>query len=267
MKTSLDAAILLGAVFSCVSAAAFEPEIGPAIIPPQLSLVSGSISTASCNTTANDNDGWENISSVKAYLYNDATADRDSPDDYNNHYTNDSCLLHGSGNELNISCSFNLQFHAEAGASWYCEIVVSDSISNASSSARTEIMELSAFSVTDIYYRNQTGGRLILGSLSNHSVMMISNLGNTELSFKIRAAGPMQCDSGSIPAASQRYSLQSGFAYDYGAILTETLSEIDGLILPKKTSTDSIVSIYWLIRMPDNGAGGSCIGSTLLEAG
>ena len=177
------------------------------------------------------------------------------------------CIRDRSRSELNISCSFNLQFHAEAGDSWYCEIVVSDSTSNASSSVRTEVMELSAFSVTDIYYRNQTGGRLILGSLSNHSVMMVSNLGNTELSFKIKAAGPMQCDSGSIPAASQRYSVQNGFAYDSGAILTETFSEIEGLVLPKKNNTDSIVSIYWLIRMPDNGAGGSCIGLTLLEAG
>lgn len=238
------------------------PEINYIEITDPIYLDSGTVTEIICNATINDSDGYDNISVVSAVFYDNASANASSSDDNNYHYSNASCNIAGSGNTVNASCSFLIWYYANPSDDWICSMNASDSMNTTNGYVSASVEALAAMSVTAISYTGKSGGAISLGNISNEAVMNITNTGNVNLSFEL-SGGNISCVTGIIPVSNQSYSINSGFNYSNGTLLTSTPTEVSNFIVPPRTddAAPSTSNIYWLLAVPGYGAGGNCTGT------
>ena len=234
-------------------------------------LGSGTTTAILCNTTIYDSDGYENITSVIGTFYDNATTSKEAGDNKNNHYTNNSCtVMGGSENTTNAQCTFQLTYHANPSSNWICSITASDeeyNVTNESSTSTVE--ELQALEMSSITYQSGIGGPIALGMLSMQRTMVITNTGNVGINLLFSGSeSGMNCTTGAISLANQKYDTSNGFSYVEGTSVTTTLTSIDNFTISKQTVEEipSTGNVYWLLQLPLNGVGGNCSGNIYVDA-
>jgi len=264
--------ILLLLVISLNYVFGAAPVVGPVSASTPINLNAGSTKDVSCNATITDLDGFQNITIANATLFDSTNANPGSPDDNNNHYTNASCTLSGgSGNTTNAVCGFSLQYYANPGTSWECNMTAYDDVNTGSNTTGQTITveELKALIVTSLSFDNGTGSSIDLGNTSGEETLNITNTGNINITVQVSGdSNAMSCSIGTIPLSNERYNITSGFSFAGGIQLTSTATNVSGFIVPQRTNdaSPSINFIYWLLRMPTTGVGGSCSGNITVSA-
>lgn len=234
-----------------------------------VTLTEGTTTSIDCVGTVTDSDGFADIATTTAYLMKTGTASS-TADSNDTKYTlsgDSECVPSGgSGNSETYTCSFDVQFYAEAG-SWTCEMWPEDGGQLGSSASDTiTINELLALSVSNaIDYGTLSGGQ---DTGSTNATTTITNTGNVEIYSEI-GGDNMVSGANSISYAQQKYSL-SGFTYSSGGTVLAPSSTPDEvqLNLPKPTAATSTVTdeVYWGIAIPGLQPSGAYTGQNYFIA-
>lgn len=262
--------IIIIVVLSLPIVFAADPTVSVVTAPSPVALVSGSTAAFSCNATITDLDGYGNITNVNATFFDPAEASETSSDDNNNHYTDSSCTLsNSSGNTTDAFCSFALQYYANPASDWECIITATDDngTGTATTGQAVNIQELKALTVTSLAFSDSSGGTIDLGATSVETSLNITNTGNVNITVQVNGSA-MSCDIGTLALSNIHYNTTSGFSYANGVVLNESPTNVSNFVVAQRTSesTPSIGSLYWLLSMPSDGAGGSCTGTVSVDA-
>ncbi|MCX6710108.1 MAG: hypothetical protein NTV63_04130 [Candidatus Woesearchaeota archaeon] len=236
--------------------------------PNQIDLTAGGTTTVYCNGTINDTNGYADIASASAKLYDNVSATATSADNNETHYTNGSCSLDvGSGITRNAVCAFSLLYYSN-NQSWICNITALD-LDSASSSGvdGTAVNLLLALNISNniINYGNLAPDETSASGATEN----ITNHGNTQIDLKLNGTN-MACSSvGSINVERQRYNV-TGTDEAYATLknLTGTAATTTTFDLVKRTDAlgqDSKRVTYWRIQVP-LGVKGRCDGNVTFAA-
>ena len=263
MEKCLVIIILISLILSIQLIKAATPSINTINIPESINLISGSTKSVVCDAIISDEDGWGDISSVNASIWH-SSSNEDSEDDENDHYTNSSCLLgvNTSATEVPINCSFDLEYYSNPGT-WTCKIRVYDGSSEGNNQSDTTVNDLIAINIPDTI----DFGSMDLGETSTNAseeVTSVENYGNIDIDIKL-SGEDMDCNPGSILVTSIRYSDTDNTAYDLMTNLTDTATTLN-LNIAQRTGSSSIEDVFWRIRIPDNGVGGTCSNTIIFTA-
>lgn len=233
-----------------------------------VTLTENVITNVVCETIVSDNNGYADITSVEARLY-ETTQGAPGTADENYRYilTGDTeCVPSGgASNSETYTCTFAVQFFANPADNWTCLITPSDSEGAGSTGSDTIIVDaLNALNVVaGIAY-----GNMGLGTDSGAAPIatLVTNTGNTLMDPQVSSGAVMTCATGTIAIASQKYAA-STFTYNSGGVaLSSTPTTLD-LALPKPTSAAAVNDdSYWGILIPGSGVDGACTGANTFTA-
>jgi hypothetical protein len=248
-----------------------------------ITITAGSTKKIYCNATVRSWEGFNDITLVNATLYHVSTSSHNATDNFNNHYTNSSCIINSS---LNLGapftgwfvCSFDVLYYSNNGT-WNCNVTVSNSYTSINSNftgsgnATTLFYPVYALNVTDgIDY----GGVAVEDYSAPDRTANITNLGNMGINISVEGYGTRKNDGlamncsvvGNISVENERFSASSGQSYGAKTSLVSTSGGINipGLTMPKQINSTLVQNAtYWQIYIPPNPAG-NCTGFVIFTA-
>ena len=250
--------------------------------PTSVILEAGSYTTVNCTGQVYDINGWNDITSVNASIYDTSYGYDDDPNtaDNNYRYFNQSCNC-TSIDTLNASCSclFSVQYYANNGT-WQCNMTVADSygVTSIRNSSNFDIEALTAIDVPSLL----DFGNLSVGEESDYIPINVSNYGNVQINVSVRGWGGTDpysptvddigliCQTGNISTTSEKYALNSSVVYDLMTNLTNTSTRIPNLNLAIRTNdtvpTNDVNTTYWKLKIPLS-VFGVCNGTIEFKAG
>jgi len=251
-----------------------------------------------CVAVIRDYNNQTDLDSVKGEFFHNTTsnysADGQSGDDNNWHYTNDSCNItfNTSGykgysdNEFLAlgNCSFDVQYYADDGG-WNCTMYVNDSMNwNDTESDTISVAQLLAILLpSTIDY-----GTVNATEVSNENATNVTNVGNVPLNLSLEgyalAQGDgqaMNCTKGlskNISIAYEKYNLTNSngldrtnltqFETNYTNLTSSPVVKIFDLDYRKNDTVfmaDAWNTTYWRIYVP-LGVAGTCRGNIVFGA-
>ncbi|MFH1722424.1 MAG: hypothetical protein ABH950_07470 [Candidatus Altiarchaeota archaeon] len=232
----------------------------------EVDLSDGLTVEVNCSATVTDNNGYANVSGAAAELFlnsEDLDDFSGNTDDANNRYTNTSCALSGgSGNTVDVVCSFTVEYYADPGE-WNCTINATDDIAYGVGWDNTTINTLTALSVPS----SLSFGSLALGATSGDQTLTVTNTGNEQIDISLDGYGSvngdgyaMTCSTGNVDLANLRYDLSSDTAFGSMTSLTDDSVTLSSFDLAQRTGAVSTKDAYWKIQIPASGVSGSCSG-------
>jgi hypothetical protein len=232
----------------------------------QIDLSAGGISLVYCNGSINDTNGYLDIASARAVIYDGALANPSSADNNETHYSNTTCTLSvGSGLSRDASCAFNVRYYAN-NATWTCNLTAFD-LDNANGTG-TDTAAVNLLVALNISTSILNYGNIAPLAESASVTETITNHGNWQIDMVLNGTA-MPCSSiGTIPVSAQHYNVTgTGVTYATmiplsGSPVTETLFN-----LAKRTdaSGDTTRTTYWKI-VPPVATKGVCSGNVTIEA-
>jgi len=231
----------------------------------------------SCNATASDVNGWQDIVSAAATFYH-TTSTSAGLDDKNNHYRAGngslavgSCNLgSGSGNTVPVVCQIYLEHEATNGT-WTCNITVNDSGSlNAWNTTTNTVAQLVAMTV---YNDTIAYGSMSPNTNSSTLAANVTNEGNVRIGVNVNGTAMVCNVTGSIPLANIKYNGTSAESYASGNMvaLTGSAVQVAGFTLvpqgiaPFADDQNATLNTYWAIGVPV-GVKGTCTGTVTVTA-
>ena len=244
----------------------------------EIDLIAASTQEVGCSAVIEDLDN--NLDNVWGVFYADSSFYEDDNDN-NEHYTNDSCFInssYGNVNESEVICKYNVHYYAYSD-NWTCIINANDILgveSNASDGTFINSL-LSVGAVSSINYGDLTGD-----SVSNESVLNITNYGNVDIDLSLYGYGneegdnySMVCDSGNISVEYQKYNLTSpntgemGFSEledVYYNLSSESVLRSFNLDMRRNDIVNNAINqTYWRIYAPSY-VNGNCSGNIFIGA-
>ena len=250
------------------------PTVGTVAATDPVTLTESGTVTVQCNATITDNNGYGDVSSVSAKLWDPAATTEGGSDDSEKHYTNSSCpLTGGSGTTVDAKCSFTVQYYANP-AEWTCKLTATDGSSATGSGQNTAVTvsELKALSTDG----SIALGELALGATSASDVnITVTNTGNIAMNVSVDGYGTsdgdgraMTCSigTGHISVGNLKYSLTAGTAYGSMTSLTDSAVTLDFNLAKRTQSAASTKNVCHKLQMPASNAGGSCTGHIIVTA-
>jgi hypothetical protein len=248
----------------------FVPSIVNISMEQNISLNPGTVKYTLCNVSvfSSSSSDINQVSAVFKFS-NNAIAD---PDDYNNHYTNSSCMQTGADETTkNFTCGFYLQYYAVNGT-WHCNATATTTLEiSLENSTEGIIYPLYAVNVSDIL----NYGDVISGQYSSEKTLQIINAGNMPINVSVRGYGgdnpvtgegnAFSCAERNISIEHERYSLLS---IPYNSKLQLTSSDKDmAFTLIKQTIFGAFISqdTFWGLYVPP-GKKSQCSGTIVLTA-
>lgn len=230
----------------------------------QIDLVAGGSLLVYCNATINDTNGYQDISSATAVIYDGAVANPGSANNNETHYTNNSCTLAaGSGLSKDASCAFNMRYYAN-NATWTCNLTAFD-LDNANGTgtdtAAVNLLVALNISTSILNYGN-------LAPLAESSAIpeTITNHGNGQIDMVLNGTS-MPCTSiGTIDVTAQHYNVTgTGTTYTTMTPLSSSPVTETSFNLAKRTdaSGDTTRLTNWKIVAPV-GTKGICTGNVTM---
>lgn len=226
-----------------------------------------------------DPNGAQNIATTTAVFYRTDLAATSSCSAFLKNCYRTSCTIdtsYGSASEARYTCPIELASWADAtdvGSAyedtiWTGHIQTTDlSALTATATTTVEINSLLAFTVPGtISY-----GALAIGATTtaaNASEMIVAQGGNTAATIAVRGTDLSCSVMGSIPAVNQHWSL-SRVEWDNAASFSlETSATSTDLYLARRVSTETIAtsSLFFTIKIPETGVGGTCTGLIYVDA-
>jgi hypothetical protein len=229
----------------------------------EINLTANNTTAVICTGVITDLDGYVDIDSVEAKLFRSGIGSG-AVDNANNHYTqagDTQCVpSNGSGFSEDYTCTFLVQFHADAtdvgsvnsAENWVCEMTPSDGAGSGISDNDTiEMNSLLATTITDsidyvwLDLGDDTG--------TTNQVTETINVGNISLEILISGDDMCidypTCSLGVIDVESQEWSLSS-FTYTSGNNLSGTPSILSSLGKPTQTPSNANLYVYWGLGVP-----------------
>jgi len=241
-------------------------------------LLENSTVIAYCNATVVDYNGYQDIKSVKAILWNpNTTYSNSTVEDRNNFYINSNCnITAGLGTSATVYCPFTIYYYAEP-SEWVCRLNVTDFAGLWNTSNKTDITLQVLKGVRTpnlIDYSTSTGSTAIApGETSTQDVIgTIYNTGNVVIDLQVQGTSTMNCTIGFIPVYYNRYNTTANMSYSSMCSLTTSLSdtcyELNQNFDLNKTTTETPTSknTYWKIYVPTTGISGTCSGEMVFMA-
>lgn len=261
MKAAL---ILMLAICMLPAALAAAPTVGTVTVTDPIDLSAGSTKAITCNATFSDADGWANVSSVNATLWDVAASAEGNADDSNDHYTNASCSIgtNTSESDAPATCTFDLQYYANNGT-WTCKIRAYDAAASGTNQTNTTINTLLALNIPSTI----NFGTMSLGDTSTNTTeneTSVENYGNVLIDVDL-SGDDMSCSSGTIPVGNIKYSDTDNTAYASMTALTTSATTLN-LNVAQRTNGVSTKTTYWKIQIPSTGVGGSCTNTITFTA-
>jgi hypothetical protein len=247
-------------------------------------LLPNSQKTVNCTVIVEDYDGEADIENVTAKFFYPAQASLNSPDDNNNHYTNDFCIVNKSyGNEYQAiaHCLFDVWYYATAG-SWNCSVTVNDSIPYYTNGSNiTTIQPLLALGLPDFIDYGTVNATYVSGE----NISNVTNYGNVKINlslsgygFRINDGNAMNCTLGSVKNISiqnEKYNLTNsnsgdsdltGFIANYTNTTSNPIVRTFNLdYRHNDTLSEAWNQTYWRIYVP-LGVAGTCQGNIVFGA-
>jgi len=234
--------------------------------PNQIDLTPGSTKLVYCNGTANDTNGYSDITTVSAVFYENVTATPASANNNETHYTNSSCSVSGgAGVSETAICAFQILYYAN-NQTWICNMTATDS----DSATGTGIDGTTVNLLIGLNISNQilNYGDIAPDATSGSVTENVTNHGNTQIDLALNGTN-MPCSGvGSINVERQHYNVTgTEQTYDSMVNLTGTQTTITNFNLAKRTdaSGDSKRTSYWKIQAP-LGTKGRCEGNVTFTA-
>jgi len=263
------------AVTSTASVTNAAPTVGTITATDPVTLSESTNVTVWCNATVTDTNGYSDVSTVSAKLWDPASTTEGAGNDYNNHFTNSTCTLSGgSGTTVNAACSFNVHYSANA-AEWTCKLTATDAgaLTGTASATDVTVNQLKALSTVSA---SLAFSELALGATSSSDKNInVTNTGNVLIDVSVDGYGAidgdgksMTCTIGTITLANVKYNLTSGQDFDTTMTsLTDIAVILADFDLAKTTDgTPSTKAIFWKLRMPSSDVGGTCNGKIVVTA-
>ena len=232
-----------------------------------VTLTENTTATVTCVATVTDNNGFADIDSVEARLYETAQgAAGVANDNYRYILTGDLECIPSSGAGLTetYTCAFSVQFFANP-AGWSCQVTPTDG--GGAGTLDTDTITVDSLNALDVV-AGIAYGDMGLGTDSGVSPIatLVTNTGNTLMDPQVSAAAVMSCASGSIPIANQKYAA-STFTYSSGGVALSSAATTLNLALPKPTTTTPVTdNSYWGILIPSDSVDGACTGANTFTA-
>ena len=225
-----------------------------------------------CNATIMDGNGWQDISVVNATFWHAVSGSIGASDDKNNHYTNTTCSITGTGTTATAVCKVFFEHEATNGT-WNCTISAKDGASSTvSNSTSTNVEQLVALWIneTAIHFGSMSVG--MQSSTANQT--NVSNQGNVKIDIQVAGNADMTCTgSGAIGVGNISYNITGG-AYDtmsankLSTTLSSTLTAFnlvsEGLTPFVENEIASNLT-YWTINIP-TGVRGECNNTITISA-
>jgi hypothetical protein len=223
-----------------------------------------------CNATVSDQNGYQDVNASNATMYHQSSSSS-AADDYNVHYTNNSCsFTGGSGNDRNVSCAFTLH-HEALNGTWTCNVSARDSANaTGSSNWNNSVDQLVSLAVLEdsIAFGTMSPGQN--SSFANST--NITNKGNVVIDILVSANADMSCSvSGLIGVGNISYNHTSG---NYDSMTQKKLSITPGteslfdLGISGIITADGVAASkkeYWAINIP-SGVRGVCNNTVTVTA-
>ncbi len=255
--------------------------------PSSLTPTAGTNTTVSCWATLSDDNGYGDINQSKLvtnFWYNE-TKTETSDDDLNDHYSNGSASNAGtdctwtdaSGTDITVNCSYTTRYYIDPTVSpnvWTVKFVVNDTSDGTGNNETTYTVD--SFLGLDVKETSIEYGTVDLGATSLEQITNITNWCNQLIDVDLRESeysGELYCPDTdtniTTDAASTgiRFNETSGFAFVNGTELTGTSTtftafDLDYYNATGTTDGESANGLYWLLKVPDTGVGGTCSGKT-----
>jgi len=257
-----------------------KPEVLAVTVEDPITLNPGGIHVVACNATVRDWNGYADITNVSAVFWDNVTQTYASSDDNNDHYTNVTCNWTGDdGNYTRyFTCNFSVEYYANAGTDWVCNVTATDSYAFNSSVGDSD-SNYNITTVTPYYALNVTSlidyGDMAVGDTSAAKDANITNFGNQNINISLKGYGSVEndglafvCDVGNITIDNEKFSLnQTGdYVVDYTS-LTTAYQQVLNLTLPQQTNDSVQVTntTYWRLYVPPNPFG-QCNGTIVFQA-
>ncbi|MEA2037338.1 MAG: hypothetical protein U9O94_07545 [Nanoarchaeota archaeon] len=247
----------------------FAPTVTNLVVDTPIDLTAGSTTRVYCNATLNDDNNISDIMIINSTFFH-STVQSSGEDDNNNHYTNLTCWnVSKSTYEINISCSFAVQYYANNG-SWKCNITaVDESNVVGADNISSTVNDLLAIglSPTIIDYGNLEPGKNSTLDIE----VNVTNLGNVDFNITVDGFAvidgdglAMDCEKGNIPLMYEKYSIEKGDIYGEMTNITDIATLVKNFTLPQRTNDTTYKNdrnyTYWKIGIP-YGIKGLCAGN------
>ncbi len=250
-----------------------EPTLYEVTIPSSIDLTPGNTTLVNCTGYVYDVNGWSDINTSNATLY-DTTYGDGTTFDNNFRYQNNSCTctqLDAEQFNATCTCGFNVLYYANNGT-WQCNMTIADEFGlsdtrNSSYGTINTVIGINAPNEIDF-------GNLSVTETSSEIIANISNFGNVPINVSLRGYGgtdpsnqnnvSMVCEIGNITSGNERYAPISGVDYNNMINLTNITTMISNLTLPVRTDDSAYGndtnSTYWRIYIPSS-ISGACNGT------
>jgi hypothetical protein len=252
------------------------PIIDRVVLDQSITLAAGTTRVVRCNVSLHDWNGYADIRSVNATLWDNNTAVLGDLNNEANHYTNTNCVnISQSGYYANYSCNFSVWYFANNGSNWLCNATVMDYYNFTSNNQNsTTILAYYALNITTLLIDY---GNMPLADYSSNITVNITNIGNARINISVLGYGgsnpvtgngyAMLCQFGNITIGNQRFSAQN-VSWDAKTQLSSVLQNVSDFSIPKTTIVSPTWNItYWqLYTDPTNDPFGICNGTVEFDA-
>lgn len=244
--------------------------------PPNITLSAGQTRTVYCNSTIRDWNGFADVNRSNATLWDNNDANMGDSNNNTNHYTNTSCANVGDNGvyESYWTCTFNVQYYANNGSDWRCNVTGSDQNNFTGSGYNTTTFNpLYALNVsnTSLDY-----GDIAVGDYSSNQTVNVTNFGNMDINISTWGYGvtfndglAFNCSINSnISIDLERFTINSSNTFSEKTNLSNSAQDI-GLTITRQTVAGQTKSnsTYWQVYIdPTNNPAGFCTGTVVFEA-
>jgi hypothetical protein len=239
-------------VISSVTILGAAPSVGTITATDPADLSSCGNVVISCNTTITDSNGWNDIDTVNATLWDPASTTEGASDDNSTHYTNYSCYFDGSGSSADAECLFTLQYYANA-TEWTCKVYANDTTSNVDSNSKTDVT-ISPLRALDAE-NTINFGSLAPGTTSPSDINnTVTNCGNSVIDLNVSGTNLTNASATvtNISVTNVKYNLTNpdqNYTYNMTS-LNETQTTRTEFSLAKRANGVSNQTTYWKIGIP-----------------
>lgn len=245
------------------------PVITSINVDQNILLNAGSTKTVWCNITTYDWNGFGDIISVNATLWDNSTVTMTSADNNNTHYTNSSCTYNTTGAVYyaNYSCAFTVWYYANATApsqDWVCNATIMDTWNFTDAEYNTTaIQKYYALNVTPVI----DYGNLAVGDYSDNVTANITNFGNMPINISVNGTA-MNCTiAGYIPVNYQHFSINATQLYANKQVLSASMQNVTNLTVFKRINAMEWNTTYWQLYVPvSENPAGRCNGTITFTA-
>lgn len=240
-------------------------------------LTAGTNTNLYVHGTATSHSGCQFLSSVTAKVYLSDQAADCTPNGYScvaaSSTAFTACSSGTGGLTANYEVAVPMPYYADptdtgspdASKHWLATVTVKNNTNN-TASINSDPFDIASLTAID-FSANVNYSLLPFGQISNPQTITFYNKGNRAVNASVIANGPMNCQTGSIPASAVHISASSNDSFAQMTPLSSSSTVPLALGLARRTTgADPSVQLFTRLQMPEKGLAGACANTLLFTA-